>query len=78
MISKSKIISINISNHIDISTIMIDTWRTLCKARITCLGGSNDSPFIFNEIGKIKIIILKKTCNDEMNDMPNFHIRNAP
>jgi len=35
---------------------MVNTWRTFCKARITCLGGSNDSPFIFNEISKIKII----------------------
>jgi hypothetical protein len=35
---------------------MANTWTTFRKARITCLSGANDSPFVFNDISKIKLI----------------------
>ncbi len=33
---------------------MANTWTTFRKARITCLSGPNDSPFVFNDISKIE------------------------
>jgi hypothetical protein len=41
---------------------MANTWTTFRKARITCLSGANDSPFVFNDISKIKrnLILRKK------------------
>lgn len=36
----------------DTGTIMANTWTTFRKARITCLSGVNDSPFVFNDISK--------------------------
>jgi len=35
---------------------MANTWTTFRKARISCLSGANDSPFVFNDISKIKLI----------------------
>ena len=35
---------------------MANTWTTFRKARITCLSGVNDSPFVFNDISKIKFL----------------------
>ncbi|CAF5153956.1 unnamed protein product, partial [Rotaria magnacalcarata] len=30
-----------------------NTWTTFRKARITCLSGVNDSPFVFNDISAV-------------------------
>ncbi len=40
---------------------MPNTWTTFRKARITCLSGATDSPFVFNDISKIELI--KKRLN---------------
>ncbi|CAF5185214.1 unnamed protein product [Rotaria magnacalcarata] len=40
-------------NDIDTATIMANTWTTFRKARITCLSGVNDSPFVFNDISAV-------------------------
>ncbi|CAF1214938.1 unnamed protein product [Adineta ricciae] len=40
-------------NDVDTATIMANTWTTFRKARISCLSGTNESPFVFNEINSV-------------------------
>jgi hypothetical protein len=42
---------------------MANTWTTFRKARISCLSGANDSPFVFNDISKIKFIKIDFILN---------------